>query len=285
MARNVLPEIPSSSLDLAAAGSPSRSFPGRVNNLWRILSLPYLVFLVLPLAALILRVPFSQIISSLSSPVVRQAVALSLITSLVTTTVSILLGIPVAYWLSQRKRSITRLVDTLVDMPTVLPPAVAGVALLMAFGRRGLLGGFLEQAGIHIAFSTAAVVMAQAFVAAPYFIRSANLGFSAVDQETRQAAALDGASEWQVFTMVVLPLAWTSLVTGAVMCWARALGEFGATIIFAGNFPGRTQTMPLAIYLGFEIDFTIALTLSVILLALSFASLLLVKGVFHRDWS
>jgi len=268
-----------------STGSQPRSLPQKVGNLWRILSLPYLVFLIVPLAALILRVSPARIAANLAEPVTRQAIALSLSTTLLSTCISILLGIPVAYWLSQRKFFLKKVVDTLVDMPTVLPPAVAGVALLMAFGRRGIFGGIFEAAGIQIAFTTAAVIFSQVFVSAPYFIRAANLGFLAIDPETRQAAALDGANDWQVFSMIIVPLSAASLLTGVVMCWARALGEFGATIIFAGNFPGRTQTMPLAIYLGFELDLNIALTLSVILMLLSFAALLVVKLALHRDWA
>jgi molybdate transport system permease protein len=275
-------DIPAPAL---STGSQPRSLPQKVGNLWRILSLPYLVFLIVPLAALILRVSPARIAANLAEPVTRQAIALSLSTTLLSTGISILLGIPVAYWLSQRKFFLKKVVDTLVDMPTVLPPAVAGVALLMAFGRRGVFGGIFEATGIQIAFTTAAVIFAQVFVSAPYFIRAANLGFSAIDPETRQAAALDGANDWQVFSMIIVPLSAASLLTGVVMCWARALGEFGATIIFAGNFPGRTQTMPLAIYLGFELDLNIALTLSVILMSLSFAALLVVKLALHRDWA
>jgi molybdate transport system permease protein len=165
----------------------------------------------------------------------------------------------------------------------VLPPAVAGVALLLAFGRRGLAGGLLEDWGVHIAFTQAAVVMAQTFIAAPLYIKSAAVGFANVEPELEQAAGLDGASGWGVFRHVTVPLAWPGLLSGAVLTWARALGEFGATIIFAGNFPGRTQTMPLAIYLGFELDLDVALTLSVILVGFSFLALILIKSVFHRE--
>src|SRR5690606_14245397 len=154
-----------------------------------------------------------------------------------------------------------------------------GIALLLAFGRRGLFGQYLDAWSIHIAFTQTAFVMAQLFVASPLFIRAAASGFAAIDPELEQAAALDGASGWQIFSLITLPLARTALLGGAVMTWARALGEFGATIIFAGNFPGRTQTMPIAIYLGFELDLNIALTLAIILLAASFLVLLVVKGL------
>jgi molybdate transport system permease protein len=158
---------------------------------------------------------------------------------------------------------------------------VAGIALLVTFGRRGLLGGVLELGGVAIPFTQAAVVLAQVFVSAPFFIKSAAIGFGEVPSDLKQAAGLDGANTWQVFRFVTAPLARTALVTGAALSWARALGEFGATIIFAGNFPGRTQTMPLAIYIGFELDFNLALTLSVILIGLSLVTLLLVKWLLH----
>jgi molybdate transport system permease protein len=161
---------------------------------------------------------------------------------------------------------------------------VAGVALLMAFGRRGVLGGALESLGVNIAFTPFAVILAQVFVAAPFYIKSAVLGYSSIEPELSQAAGLDGARPWQVFRYVVLPLSWTAMFSGAVMTWARALGEFGATIIFAGNFPGRTQTMPLAIYIGFELDLDVALTLSVILIGFSFLALFTVRGILGREW-
>jgi molybdate transport system permease protein len=153
----------------------------------------------------------------------------------------------------------------------------------MAFGRRGLLGSYLEALGVHIAFSQVAVVLAQLFVAAPFFVKAATIGFASIEPELKEAAALDGASGWQIFRHIVVPLSWSALLSGSVVTWARALGEFGATIIFAGNYPGRTQTMPLAIYIGFELDLEVALTLSVILIGCSFLVLLLVKGLLQRE--
>jgi len=188
----------------------------------------------------------------------------------------------VAYLLAQRRYRLNRIVDTLIDLPTVLPPAVAGVALLMAFGRKGLFGPFLDSLGITIPFTQIAVILAQIFIASPFYVKAATLGFAAIDPELKQAAALDGANRWQIFRHIILPLSWMSLLSGSVMTWARALGEFGATIIFAGNFPGRTQTMPLAIYIGFEIDLNIALTLSIILVCFSFLTLVIVKGILHH---
>ncbi len=267
----------------APDASPPALWRWRTHRLAWLLSLPFLAFLVLPLAALILRLPPARLISSLQNPQVVQAVTLSMTTTLVTALVTVCFGTPVSYLLARQRFPFRRVVDTLVDLPTVLPPAVAGVALLMAFGRRGILGGTLNALGIHIAFTRVAVVMAQTFVASAFYIKAAVWGFAGIDPELEQSAALDGASSWQVFRYVTLPLAWTALLSGVVMTWARALGEFGATIIFAGNYPGRTQTMPLAIYLGFEIDLNVALTLAVILVGFSFVVLTVVKGILHRE--
>jgi molybdate transport system permease protein len=203
-------------------------------------------------------------------------------TTSITLLLTILIGTPVGYLLGRGTFRGRPVLDTLIDLPMVLPPAVAGIALLLAFGRRGLFGQYLNDMGIDIAFTQTAVVLAQLFVAAPFYVKAAAVGFAAIDQELEQAAALDGANGWQIFRLITLPLAWTALLGGAVMTWARALGEFGATIIFAGNFPGRTQTMPLAIYLGFELDLNIALTLAVILLAVSFLVLLVIKGLLGQ---
>jgi molybdate transport system permease protein len=253
-----------------------RPIPGnrRRVGVWWWLSLPLLLFLTVPLLALLLRSSPATIAQYLRTPAVQQALALSLVTTSVTMVLAVALGTPAAYLVARRRFPGRRTVETLLDLPTVLPPAVAGVALLLAFGRRGLIGGPL---GLEITFTPAAVVMAQLFVASPFFVRAAALGFAAVEPELLQAAALDGAGAWRRFRHVALPLAWPALLEGAIMAWARALGEFGATIIFAGNLPGRTQTMPLAIYLGFELELDMALTLAVILLALSFLALLLVR--------
>jgi molybdate transport system permease protein len=248
-----------------------------------VLSLPLVLFLALPLAALLLRTTPAGIFESLGRVEVWQAIALSARTTLASTSLVVLLGTPLAYLLARRRFRGRRALDTLVELPAVLPPSVAGVALLMAFGRRGLVGQWLAPLGLSLAFTEAAVVLAQVFIAAPLFIKSAMAGFAAVDDDLEQAAAIDGASRWQSFRHITLPLAQAGLLSGTVLAWARALGEFGATIIFAGNFPGRTQTMPLAIYLGFELDLSVALTLSAILIASSFLVLVLVKLVLQRD--
>jgi len=256
----------------------------RMSGLWRVLSLPMLIFLSLPILALFLRISPADLLENLRQPEVLQAIALSLGTTLISTMIIILAGTPLAYSQARGQFRFSRLVDTLIDLPLVLPPAVAGVALLMAFGRRGILGGALDDLGIHIAFTPIAVIIVQVFVAAPFYIKSAALGFSNIDQELEQSAALDGASSPQIFRFLTIPLSWSALLGGSVMSWARALGEFGATIIFAGNFPGRTQTMPLAIYIGFELNLDIAITLSVILILLSFTALFVAKYILNRDW-
>jgi len=250
---------------------------------WQLLALPMLAFITLPLAALLLRASLTSLLAHLMQPAALQAIGVSLRTTLISTAIIIVFGTPISLYLAYTRTRLSRMIDTVIDLPTVLPPAVAGVALLVVFGRRGLVGGLLSDLGIQIAFTQAAVIMAQVFIASPFFIRSAALGFGTVGTEIQQAASLDGANGWQIIRYVVVPLSWPALVSGGLMSWARALGEFGATIIFAGNFPGRTQTMPLAIYIGFEVDLELALALSVILVGFSFLALMFVKGLFHRE--
>jgi molybdate transport system permease protein len=221
-----------------------------------------------------------------SRDLLRQAMLLSFPTSLISLTVVVLIGTPVAWVLARVRFPGSRFVDALIDLPIILPPAVAGIALLSAFGRRGILGEHLERLGITIAFSTTAVVIAQIFVSAPFFIRTARAGFSRIDVSVEEAAADLGASPWQVFLHVTLPLSKASLIAGAVLAWARALGEFGATIMFAGNRTGVTQTMPLAIYERFGAgDLPTALILSVILLAVSVVFLVVVRVLGEQGTS
>lgn len=259
--------------------------PGKGRQGWTVglLSLPLLAFLLVPLVALIYQASGGDIFASLFSETAVQAIQLSLTTTLISTALGILLGTPLAYVMARYQFRLKRYIDVLIDLPSIMPPAVAGLALLMAFGRRGIVGSYLEAWGIQIAFTQTAVILAQLFISVPFFIRAATLGFAAVDPELEEAAALDGATGWQIFRYLVVPLAWTALVSGAVTSWARALGEFGATIIFAGNFPGRTQTMPLAIYLGFEMDLELALTLSLILIVFASLSLFIVKYLLQRQ--
>ncbi len=270
----------------AIPGSPPATRPKpRMGRLWQALSLPLFAFLSLPVVALLLRTSLAQLIANLNQPQVLQAIGLSMATTVVSTLIIVFIGTPVAYSLARNQVPYRRVVDTLIDIPTVLPPAVAGIALFMAFGRRGILGELLADLGLQIPFTPLAVLLAQIFIAAPFYVKAATIGFAGIDIELEQAASLDGANSWQIFRFVTLPLSWTALLSGSVMSWARALGEFGATIIFAGNLPGRTQTMPLAIYIGFQIDLDMALTLSVILVGFSFLALLVVKGSLHREWT
>jgi molybdate transport system permease protein len=248
-------------------------------------ALPLLLFLALPLLAPALRLDWTQLPATLGSPTLHQALSLSLSTTLISSLLTVVLGMPLALVLARAEFRGRVVLDTLVDLPTVLPPAVAGIALLMTFGRRGLLGETLLLFGISIPYTPLAVILAQLFVAAPFFVRAAAAGIAAVDRELEAAAALDGAGRWQVLRLVTIPLAWPALLSGLVMSWARALGEFGATILFAGNLPGRTQTMPLAIYLGFERDLNLALTLSLLLLFVSFAVLAVVRALLRRRFT
>ncbi len=234
------------------------------------------LFLALPLLAMLWRATTErERFTPAAGATLRQAIALSLLTSAIALVVIVALGTPLAYLLARRSFRGSRLIDVLVDLPIVLPPAVAGIALLVAFGRYGVVGRWLNAAGITLGFTTAAVVLAQIFIAAPFFVRAAKAGFMRVDRDLEDAAADLGASPGKVFRSVTLPMAFPGLAAGAVLAWARALGEFGATIMFAGNFPGVTQTMPLAIYGRFGAgDLPSALLLSIVLLGLSIVVLL-----------
>jgi len=242
--------------------------------------------LTVPTAALVWRWLATR--DSLSSPqtreALREALALSLTTSLISLAVIIAVGTPIAWRLARRRSAIARVADALVDLPIILPPAVAGIALLAAFGRNGLLGGILEWAGVSVSFSTTAVVIAQVFVSAPFYIRSAKAGFERVDRHVEEAAAVDGATPHEIALHVTVPLAAGNLVAGAILAWGRALGEFGATIMFAGNRQGVTQTMPLAIYERFGAgDLPGALAFSMVLLATSVTFLIAVRLIGRSD--
>lgn len=173
--------------------------------------------------------------------------------------------------------------ELIIDLPIVLPPSVAGLALLVAFGRRGLFGPWLSIVGISLPFTTAAVILAQIFVSAPLFVRSARIGFAQVDVQLEESAHVEGANQWQLFFEVMLPLSGRALASGVILTWTRALGEFGATILFAGNLEGITQTMPLAIYLGFERNLGVALSLSVVLILVSIILLSITKRLEKRE--
>jgi molybdate transport system permease protein len=238
----------------------------------------FTVVILMPVLAIFLRVLPNELVWQIAQrPVVVQALRLSLETTAVTLALSIGLGTPLAYLLARHRFPGQTVLDSLIELPMVLPPAVAGVGLLMAFGRRGLFGPFLASIGITVGFTTAAVVIAQFFVAAPFYVRAARSGFLGVDRELEHVSHTLGVSRWATFWRVTVPVAFPSLLGGAVMCWARALGEFGATIMFAGSFQGRTQTMPLAIYSALETDLDAALVLSAILVVVSFAVLLALR--------
>jgi len=232
------------------------------------------LFIMIPLFALVERALGSaDFWPSLGKPVVRDALRLSAVTTGTTLLIAVLTGTPLAYLFARHAFRGKRLLETIIDLPLVLPPVVAGIALLVAFGRRGLLGDELRLLGIALPFSTAAVVIAQVFVAAPFYVRSAKVGFADVPRDIEEAAAIDGATRMETFRDVTLPLALHGIGAGAVLCWARSLSEFGATLLFAGNFQGRTQTMPLAVMGAYERDIDAALALSVLMLILSGAVL------------
>lgn len=230
--------------------------------------------LSLPVVALVLRIPPARLLERLRDDALLEALRLSLITSVAATLAVMLLGLPVAYLLATKSFRGKRLIEALLELPMVLPPTVAGVGLLLAFGRQGLAGSALAAFGLSIPFTTLAVVVAQVFVAAPFFIAATRAGLAEVDPRYLDAAATLRSSPSRTLFHVMLPLAFPSLLAGAAMTWARALGEFGATITFAGNMPGVTQTMPLAVYLALQTDLDAAVAMSVLMLALSLGILL-----------
>ena len=234
-------------------------------------------FLLLPLAAVFLRVPPGELAGQLGNDVARDALLVSLKTNLIAEGLILAVGTPAAYLLATRRFRGRSLVVTLIELPLVLPPAVAGIALLAAFGRLGLLGGTLDWFGVDVAFTQLAVVLAIVFVASPFYLRQAIASFGAVDGKLLDAARTLGASPARVFARVALPLAAAGLGAGAALAFARALGEFGATIMFAGSLQGRTQTLPLAIYAEFSTDFDTALAIGALLVVVSAAILLTVK--------
>ncbi|MEX2080870.1 MAG: ABC transporter permease [Dehalococcoidia bacterium] len=244
-----------------------------------VLAIAFGLFFILPFAGLVDRaVQDGEFWDLLDSPIVRDALWLSLWTSLVTVVLAVLLGTPAAYLLSRGRFPGRRILDALVDLPIVLPPTVAGVALLTAFGRRGLVGEPIEDwTGFTFGFRTLAVIMAQFLVAAPFYVRAAKSGFDAADPQLERVAYTLGASRTRAFFAILVPQAWPALVAGIVLTWARAMGELGATLIFAGNLQGRTQTMPLAIIEAFEstaLGLAGAVALALILLGLALAVLL-----------
>ena len=238
-----------------------------------------LTFLVLPLIGLLVKAPWSSMPSELRGGTVWPALRLSLETATAATTVSLLLGVPLAWLLARTEFPGRRFVRTLVTLPLVMPPVVGGVALLLVLGRNGLVGEWLDSAfGVTLPFTTAGVVVAEAFVAMPFLVLSVEGALRGSDSRYEEAAATLGASRFTAFRRVTLPLVAPGIGAGAVLAWARALGEFGATITFAGDFPGTTQTMPLAVYLALEDDPAAAIALSVVLLVVSVLVLAGLRG-------
>jgi molybdate transport system permease protein len=240
------------------------------------------LFLGLPILTLVARsILDGSLARALASRVVLDALLLSLVTTAISLAVTVSLGLPLAIVLARRQFRGKGLLEAIVDLPIVLPPAVAGLALLLVFGRRGLLSAPFEILGIAVPFTAIAVILAQTFVAAPFFIRSARTGIAAVDRDLEDAARVDGASERQLFREITVPLASAALAAGLVMTWARSLGEFGATIMFAGNVEGRTQTLPLVVYGEFQGgDLDASIAAAAILVIAAFGVLIAVR-VFH----
>ena len=240
-------------------------------------------FVSLPLLNLIVWTVDKGAWRAMGSPVAVDALLLSVRTTAMTMAILLLVGTPAAYVLARADFRGSRVINILIDIPVVLPPSAAGIALLLAFGRLGLVEQYLNVVGITLSFTTAAVVMAEVFVAAPFYVRQAATGFGAVDRRIEEAALVDGASRSTVFFKVTVPLAFPALVAGTLTAWARALGEFGATIIFAGSFRGVTQTISLAIFAEFQRDLDAAVALSVLVLGFAFAVILAVRNLTTRS--
>jgi len=263
------------------------AWPGAIG----LLSALLLLLVVLPIAGLFFSASPRQLLAGLGDPLVVPALRLTLVTTTISLLIILTCGTPLG-WVIARRTSrrigagpaarLWRLLETIVELPVVLPPAVAGVALLLAFGRRGLLGPGLGAAGIGLPFTRAAVVVAQTFVAAPFYLQAAVAAFRRLDPDMILVARTLGASPPRLLFTVAIPVSWPSLAGGAAMSWARALGEFGATLMFAGNMSGRTQTLPLAIYTALESDLRTAQSLSVLLVAVAFALLVAIRAGARR---
>jgi molybdate transport system permease protein len=234
-------------------------------------------FLLLPVAALVLTLGWSDFVGGLRNPLLLPALRLSLLTTGTSLGLVVLLGSLLAWRIARNPGRASRWMEAVCQLPAVIPPAVAGVGLLLAFGRRGLLGSWLASHGIALAFTTPAVVLAEAFVSAPFFVQAAIAAFRRVDENLLVVARTLGASPFRAFLRVGLPLAAPGLVAGAAMSWARSLGEFGATLLFAGNLTGRTQTLPLAVYTAMESDLRAAQALSLVMVAVAFALLFVLR--------
>ncbi|MBM6401886.1 ABC transporter permease [Phycicoccus sonneratiae] len=263
----------------AVTGGGSRTAPAPL----LVPALVAVAFLVVPLVGLVVRAPWTDAWDILHGSQAATALRLSLWTSTLATAIALVVGVPLAWVLARTDLPGLRVLRALVTLPLVLPPVVGGVALLLAFGRNGFLGRYLDQwFGITIPFSSTAVVMAETFVAMPFLVVTVEGALRAANRGYEDAAATLGAGRMTVFRRVTLPMVTPSLAAGAVLCWARALGEFGATITFAGSFPGRTQTMPIAVYYALETDPDAAVLLSLVLLLVSVAILVALRDRWLR---
>lgn len=252
---------------------------------WPLLPLAFLAvaFIAVPLLALLQRTPWSDLGGLLREPVVVDALRLSLVSALAAAVISLLVGVPLAWVLARTDFPGRSVVRALVTLPMVLPPVVGGAALLLAFGRRGLLGEPLyDGTGFLLPFSLWGVIAANTFVAMPFLVITVEAGLRAADQRYEDAAATLGASRWTIFRRITVPNVMPAVLAGAVLCWARALGEFGATVTFAGNLQGRTQTMPLAVFLALESDRDAAIALSLVLIVVSLAVLVPLRDRWLR---
>ncbi|MEX1334509.1 MAG: ABC transporter permease [Candidatus Limnocylindrales bacterium] len=262
----------------SGSGARRRSWSSRPGWWLIVLAALALVFLALPVVALVVRALGSgALVDALSGRAVLDALVLSLTSTGVSLLIVIVLGTPLAFVLARTAFRGKALAEALVDLPIVLPPSVAGLALLFAFGRNGLAGGALDVLGLNLPFTTLAVIVAQVFVASPFYIRATRAGFRGVEPEVEEAARVDGASENTVLGRITLPLAFPAIGAGLVLAWARALGEFGATILFAGNIESRTQTLPLLVYSEFQESVDAAIAAATILVVAALGVLIAVR--------
>ena len=248
-------------------------------------TLLYVLFIGLPVVAILVKAAQQKgLFASLLSDTTIQALQLSLVTSIISIVIVVIIGTPFALLLARKDSLVLKFIDSLVELPIILPPIVAGVAMLMAFGRQGILGPVLNSVGITLPFTTGAVICGQIFVAAPFYIRAAKLGFQSVSTDYEDVSQTLGVSPWQTFWKLTIPLASPSILSGLALAWARAISEFGATIMFAGNLTGKTQTMPLAILTAMESDIGASLALSVILLLASIVVLIILGFFANKSW-
>lgn len=268
---------------VTSSPSVTTTIPWGIMVLFLVASIIIFSFLMLPIFMLFFSFTFQSFVETIKGPHLLSALSLSLFTTTISVILIILFGTPIAYLLARYTFPFKNIISIIMDLPMVIPPSVAGIGLLVAFGRRSGIGAWLHDMGISISFTTAAVILAQVFISAPFYIRTARIGFSVANQELEGMARSLGANWVRTFTSITLPLAKPYLISGLLTCWARALGEFGATIMFAGNFLGKTETMPLAIYTAMSEDMDVAIVLAIILVAISIGLMAAVKLIPLRN--